>query len=299
MDEHEQRPASTSLSPESLDAALRALCSPYLDHGTRWTCDRLRFCEFMKVVERQGKSSVIDSFTRSGLSLGAHRAKDRLHDPVVGFYLAAKEMGFTEACRRWPRHMASDVVTPMSLPLPGTFLLKNDSWVVQLYSKGLLNLRTGVITPLIGFALTEAETRFRHRKESDDEIVDLALQEAHLMAALIGGSAGLLLTLALPETTAALIVALLASAAWHGVAAGCYWLKRHRVEIKSATGALVRYLRDSSRSLGATLATIRLPSMSVEVEDEASVAAKTPSAIALTAAAAAMVLILSFGGSKP
>lgn len=294
MDDHGNKLHSL----QSLNASLSAACSPGLDHGTRWACDQLRWCDFMKAVEKTGKSSVIDSFTRSGLPLGAHRAKDRLHDPVVGFYLAGKEMGFKDACTKWPQHMASDVLTPMSLPLPGTFLLKNDSWIVQMYAKKLLNLRTGVITPLIGVALTEAEVRFRHRKCDDAEVIDLALQEAYVASALIGASAGLLLSLTLPETTAALIVALFASAAWHGVGAGLYWVKRHRVEIKRAAVTLGRFVRDGSRSLGATVTGIRLPSMTVEVDDEAAVAAKAPSAIALTAAAAAMVLILAVGGPK-
>jgi hypothetical protein len=218
---------------------------PVVDSGVSSACQRLKVCDLIKALEKASKSKIIDSFTRNGLPLGSHRAADRIHDPLVGFVFAVKEMGFKEAQKTWWRHMASDVVTPRSLPLPGTYLLSKDSWIVQMYSKGLLNFRTGVISPAIGVCVTETEVRWRFRLSDDEENLDEILQQAHLQAAAIGAIAALLLALFAVEIAAAAAMAFAASAVWSGSAAGVYWIKRHRGEIKEKA----RRVADRSREV--------------------------------------------------
>ncbi len=214
---------------QRFEDALHTYQVPAVSGGVRWTSQRLHVCDYFKRLERAGKSSVIDSFTRTGVSKGVHRAGDALHDPILGFPLAIREMGFKEACRKWPRHMASDLVTPMSLPLPGTCLLKNDSWIVRMYSKRLLNFRSGVVSPLLGVLLTEIEVRWRLRADETAE-VGLAMQRAHQSAGMICLIAGGLMLL-VPHTPS-MIVAFMASAMWHLVIAGSYYTRRHSAEIK-------------------------------------------------------------------
>lgn len=285
-----------------VEDVLRALRINGLDTGVNWASRRLAVCDTIKSFERSGKSRVIDSFTRHGLPLGAHRAGDALHDPVCGFFLAVREMGITEACVKWAPHMVSDVMTARSLPLPGTFLLKNESWVVQMYAKGLLNLRTGVVTPCLGAALTDFEVRMRFRAGDLEGERNLVLQEAHLKAGTISATATLLLLL-LPHISPALLVSFGASAVWYILAAGVYCVKRNRqvirVRLRTARAQAGNLVRGTRMRLGErpeSSPRVRGPSNdSAASEDGTTSMATSPSSVALGIAAAAMVVVLLFG----
>jgi hypothetical protein len=275
--------------------------APVVDSGIFSACQRLKVSDFIKALEKAGKSKFIDSFARTGISKGAHRAGDKLHDPVVGFYFAVKELGFKDAFKIWPRHIASDVVTPMSLPLPGTFLIKNDSWIVQMYSIGLLNFRTGVICPAIGVGITEAEVRWRYGSLDDKEDLDEILQQAHLQAAAVSAIAALLLVLFAPEIAAAAVVAFGASAVWSGAAAGAYWIKCHRGEIKEKTKAASQRASRLAKKTGTAVAdrmrSLRVRGVASEAEEVNGAVAlpQEASRIAVGLAAAAIVVALPLG----
>lgn len=297
-----RRPNRTNeTSSEVVEDALRGLRAHSCDTGVDWASRRLAVCESIKSLERTGKSKIIDSFTRQGLPLGAHRAGDALHDPACGFFLAVREMGFKEACEKWPRHMASDVMTARSLPLPGTFLLKNESWVVQMYAKGLLNMRTGVIAPCLGVALTDLEVRMRFKAGDLEDERDLVLQEAHLKAGAISGIATLLLLLMLPQVSPVPLVSLGASAVWYILAAAAYYLKRNHEVIRAR-------LRNARRQAGEFVQEMRLGEWQefaprlIEVSgdsgaiDHATTARQaSPSSLAIGIAAAALVAVLLLG----
>lgn len=138
--------------------------------------------------------------------------------------------------------MASDVLTARSLPLPGTFLFKNHSWILRMYAKGLLNFRTGVVVPAVGIAITEVSTRRRLKRTAEEAIeVDrnLILQQVHLQDVLVSGTAATILFF-VPGVSAAASVALGASAVWSTGATTFYLVRRHHTEIKSAMKSAAR-----------------------------------------------------------
>jgi hypothetical protein len=104
--------------------------------------------DFQKVREGVGKSSAIDAFTRKGIPLGAHKAYDVMHDPVIGIVHAVRQLGPRDTFRKWLPHMIHDATTEMSLPLPFTFKLSTESKIFRLYAARVVNLRTAVIAPL-------------------------------------------------------------------------------------------------------------------------------------------------------
>ena len=219
----------------------RACGTPFLDRGVDGASRWFATCDAIKKLEKAGKSSLIDSFTRSrGLPLGAHRACDKMHDPLLGFSYAVKEMGWREAVAKWPRHMASDVLTARSLPLPFTHLMKSDSWIVQMYAKGIVNMRTAVVTPAIGVAITEATMRARLRRLDGETEKDKVLQDEHIKSAVVSALSAGALALLLSDPPVALVFALFAAAVWSAAAGGAYVAKRHKEEISSAVMATRR-----------------------------------------------------------
>lgn len=298
---------SESVDWASLNQLLRAWGTPAVNDGTKSACLRFAECSAIKAFEKAGKSKLIDAFAREGLSKGAHRAGDKFHDPVFGFFLASKDMGFREASKVWPRHMASDVLTSRSLPLPGTFLLGNDSWIVQMYSKGWLNLRTGVITPMLGVAITDIETRWRSRKPEAHLDLDLTLQRSHTEAALIAGTVAIATYIWGPVGVTSLTIVFGASALWSGCASGFYCAKRHREDIRVLFRDVVtrfgEWWNSSKEWLGrpagshSTSAAPVRPSAQVTLATggEATEAADMPSALALGVAAACVALLLYLG----
>lgn len=207
-------------------------CSPFYDSGTSYVFSRIKASDVMKAWDKASKSPIIDSFrVPNGLSRGAHRATDHCHDPLLGFFRTARQAGFKQACKVWPKHVASDAVTPMSLPLPGSSLAGDQSVWVRTYASKSLNFRTGVVSPLVGVTVTELETRWRHRHEGHDELAR-ALIQAHRTALVISSlSAAALGVFGGP---AAVIVAFAVAAFWSGVAAGIHWMRTHRAEIEEA-----------------------------------------------------------------
>lgn len=219
----------------------RSCGTPLLDRGVDGASRWFATCDAIKKLEKAGKSSLIDSFTmKHGLPLGAHRACDKMHDPLLGFSYAVKEMGWREAAAKWPRHMASDVLTARSLPLPFTHLMKSDSWMVQMYAKGIVNMRTAVVTPAIGVAITEATVRARLRRIEEEIDKDKVLQDEHLKSAAISALSAVTLALLMSDPPAAIVFALVAAALWSAAAGGAYVAKRHKEQIDSALRATGR-----------------------------------------------------------
>jgi NAD(P)-dependent dehydrogenase (short-subunit alcohol dehydrogenase family) len=122
-------------------------------------------------------------------------------------------------------------------------------WVVRMYSKGLVNFRTGVITPAIGVALTEVSVRasFRTNSDATDIDKDQRLQDEHMRSAAISAIAALLIYALMTEAALPMVVALSAAAIWSGAAAGAYYVKTHRAEIRSAIESAHDKLRDGTR----------------------------------------------------
>lgn len=212
--------------------------TPFLDRGVDGASRWFATCDTIKKLEKAGKSKLIDSFTAThGLPLGAHRAYDKMHDPLLGFSYAVKEMGWREAAAKWPRHMASDVLTARSLPLPFTHLMKTDSWIVQMYAKGIVNIRTAVVTPAIGVAITEATVRARLRGLDGETEKDKVLQDEHIKSAVVSALSASAMVLLLSDPPVALVFALFAAAVWSAAAGGAYVAKRHKEEISSGVRA--------------------------------------------------------------
>jgi hypothetical protein len=219
----------------------RACSTPLLDRGVDGVSRWFAACDAIKKLEKAGKSNLIDSFTMThGLPLGAHRACDKMHDPLLGFSYAVKEMGWRDAAAKWPRHMASDILTARSLPLPFTHLLRSDSWIVQMYARGIVNMRTAVVTPGIGVAVTEVTVRARLRRADGEIDKDKVLQDEHIKSAVISGLSAITLALLMSDPPTALVFALSAAAVWSAAAGGAYLAKRHKAQIGSALRATSR-----------------------------------------------------------
>ncbi len=101
-----------------------------------------------------------------------------------------------EALILWLKHLATDLVTPMSLPLPGmTFLYELDNRAIRklandLYGDARLNMRSGMLTPSLSVLSTEViiRTHVRARAYQRDGTLkltpaDRVLQTELLLAA--------------------------------------------------------------------------------------------------------------------
>lgn len=232
----------------------RSCSTPLLDRGVDGASRWFATCDAIKKLEKAGKSSLIDSFTvKHGLPLGAHRACDKMHDPLLGFSHAVKEMGWREAAAKWPRHMASDVLTARSLPLPFTHLMKSDSWIVQMYAKGIVNMRTAVVTPAIGVAITEATVRARLRRIEEEIDKDKVLQDEHFKSAIVSALSAVTLALLMSDPPAAIVFALAAAAVWSASAGGAYVVKRHQEQIGAALQATGRRVASGTAAVATTV----------------------------------------------
>jgi hypothetical protein len=213
--------------------------APWLHDGVRSGARRLACCDAIKRAEAKGKSALIDAFAAAGIPKGAHRALDSFHDPVYGLAQAVREMGAKDTLRVWCPHMLSDVLTPMSLPLPGTCKAGVNSLRYKLYARGLVNVRSVVLAPLLNVAATEAlvradlQGRVRGERMTQEER-RAALLEAHAWTAVVSlGLAGL----AFSGTLTPVVVAYASSGAWSAIAAGGYYAVEHKDEIRAALSA--------------------------------------------------------------
>jgi hypothetical protein len=254
----EERKRVQAQQEEDLRSWLRSLgvCAgtPWLHEEIRSGTCRLAKCTALKHLEKLGKSSLIDSFTYQGIPLGAHRALDSLHDPIFGPVQAIREMGLKKTATIWAPHMASDVLTPMSLPLPGTFQAGPESTLFDLYARQLVNMKTVVVAPLATVFLTEFLVRInafgrRTGNNSDPDELRERLQRAHLLTAAWTGAFA---AAAFSGGLTPAMVALASSAAWSALASGVYYAARHRAEIeaaaKRAAVTVAKLSRDAKRA---------------------------------------------------
>lgn len=212
--------------------------APWLHGGIHSAARSLAKCDTMKRIEALGKCPAIDQFTQRGIPLGAHRAFDRLHDPFYGPYFAARDLGgVRNGLKLWVPHMASDVLTPMSLPLPGTFKAGVHSLRYQLYRRGLVNVRTVVLAPVLNVAVADLLVRadvfgrVAGRPRSAEERA-AKLWETHAWNAAL--SAGLAVVAFVGPSAPAVAVAYAGTAAWSALTAGGYYAVAHRAEISAA-----------------------------------------------------------------
>lgn len=257
MKEYEQiaHEDEVPLEPSTLRAWLEGIgpCSsaPWLHDGVRSGARRLAACDAMKRVEARGKSKVIDAFVHKHIPVGAHRAFDPLHDPLYGPIRAIKDMGFEKTLKVWCPHMASDVLTPMSLPLPGTYKAGLHSLRYRLYAKGLVNVTSVILAPvlnvLIADLLIRADPVGRWRGDPrTPEERDEKLLQAHVWNALISG--GLAVAAFVGPSAPAAVIAYGATAAWSALTAGGYYAVAHRAGIEAA-------LRGGATKVGAAAKT--------------------------------------------
>lgn len=171
-----------------------------LDSAVRAGLGKLKGTDLLKAWERDAKNLPID-YTGPSFGGPGHRLRSAGHDlarPVealrqirdgvfrgtrivdgvheaveIGGYTAAA--GLQEALVVWAKHLAADVVTPMSLPLPGFSLLyelgdrDTRKFAHNVYEGGLaggrahknsaLNIRSGLMTPGLAVLSTEAIVR--------------------------------------------------------------------------------------------------------------------------------------------
>lgn len=118
----------------------------------------------------------------------------------------------------WAKHLAADIVTPMSLPLPGfTKLLEFDSNSLRGFAHAAyqgprplgqgLNIRSGLLTPALSMLSTEAivRTHMLTRSYRARGTLDLTSSEQALQTELLLAGHGLVGAVALGKTTAALM----------------------------------------------------------------------------------------------
>jgi len=147
---------------------------------------------FAQWCEKAGKSKLIDTFTREGC-VGLHRAGDKLHDPLLGFFFSLEEFGPMKTVKTWIPHMLADLWTEMSLPLPFTWAVSSDSWWHQLYRKHY-NVKTAVLGPAAAVALTELVVRTNLvarlvGSHDDDRDLEKELLIGHSVNATMSGAA--------------------------------------------------------------------------------------------------------------
>lgn len=216
--------------------------TPFIHQSVRqWTCS-LAKCRSIKHLEKLGKSSMIDSFSVGGLPLGAHRATDAFHDPLFGCARYVREFGLKKTATEWVPHMTSDVLTPMSLPLPGTSKLTTDSMIIKLYAQRLVNVKTLMVAPAVTVLITEllvrADAAGRIRGNRSADLTSERLQRAHLATAVLAGAAGLA-ALATTGLTP-LAVAMLSTAVLSAGAASAYYVLSHREQFKALGRSVAR-----------------------------------------------------------
>lgn len=296
--------------PAGIEAVPGCTGAPWLHAGVRSGAKRLARCEAIKRAEVRGKSALIDAFSAAGIPKGAHRALDSFHDPVYGLVQAVREMGVKDTLEVWCPHMLSDVLTPMSLPLPGTCKGSVDSLRYRLYARGLVNVRSVVLAPLLNVVATEAMVRADVPGHLSGERMTLeerraALREAHAWAAVM--SLGLA-ALAFSGTLTPAVVAYASTATWSAIAAGGYYIVEHKEEIRAAVRAAVARADEAAKALSsvgrdlldaATALKDREPRAPLEVTSPSSTSAPAgrPSAFRLGLAAALLALALSTGGA--
>lgn len=235
-DDAERREPSTFQS--WLEGPATSSCSPWIHLGVDSGSLRLATCNAIKRAETMGKSKLIDTFAQKGIPLGAHRAFDPLHDPLYGPIKAVRDLGVERTFKVWCPHMASDVMTRMSLPLPGTYKAGVDSLRYQLYAKGLVNVRTVIAAPVLNVALADFLVRadLFGRLEGDPRTRDertRALLETHAWNAVVAGALAGFGLMGGPLAPAS-VVAYASTAAWSALSAGAYFAVLHRAEIEAA-----------------------------------------------------------------
>jgi hypothetical protein len=159
-----------------------------LTRGFSWVSST----SFAEWCEKLGKFNIIDTFTRNGCR-GLHRAGDKLHDPLVGFFFSLEELGPVKTVKTWIPHMLADVWTDMSLPLPFTWAVSSDHWWHQLYRRGY-NVKTAALGPVVAVGLTEIVVRSDViarllGTHDDDRDVEKELLVAHSVNATVSGAA--------------------------------------------------------------------------------------------------------------
>jgi len=147
---------------------------------------------FAQWCEKAGKSKLIDTFTREGC-VGLHRAGDKLHDPLLGFFFSLEEFGPMKTVKTWIPHMLADLWTEMSSPLPFMWAVSSDSWWHQLYRKHY-NVKTAVLGPAAAVALTELVVRTNLvarliGSHDDDRDLEKELLIGHSVNATMSGAA--------------------------------------------------------------------------------------------------------------
>lgn len=276
--------------------------APWLHEGVHSGARRLATCNAMKRIEARGKSTVIDAFFGKGIPLGAHRAFDPLHDPLYGPFRAVREMGVKDTLKVWCPHMASDVLTPMSLPLPGTYKAGVDSLRYRLYASRLVNLRTVVLAPVLNVVVADLLVRadlfgrVYGDRRTPEERADKLLQ-THGWNALVSG--GLAIAAFVGPSAPAAVVAYATTAAWSALTAGGYYAVAHRAEIEAAarsTAVKAVVVAKSATSTGRKLVERRVVT-ATPVAAPASIRqpAPKPGAVRLGLAAAMLTLALACG----
>ncbi|MBB5918850.1 hypothetical protein BJY24_007762 [Nocardia transvalensis] len=175
--------------------ALAAWFDSTLDRAAAESMTPIRRTARMRAWERAGKQLPID-YTGPGFGGRAHRVRSAGHDlgrpfealrqirtgefrgvrwdhgeketiPISGPFRAAEST--SEALVLWVKHLAADLVTPMSLPLPGSSLLYElDNRDLRTFAHAVylgpsagngLNVRSGILTPSLSVLATEAVLR--------------------------------------------------------------------------------------------------------------------------------------------
>lgn len=267
MDEF--HPSASDPSPQEEDSSRRhgvadwmqatGMCAvtPALHKSIQhWTCS-LAKCEAIKHLEKLGKSSLIDSFSVRNIPLGAHRAVDVFHDPVFGPIQFARQHGAKKVATQWAPHMASDVMTKMSLPLPGTSKLGTNSLLFKLYAKGLVNVKTVMAAPGVTVLITETLARSdaggRLRGKRSTEPLHERLQKDHAVTAVAMGVASLG-ALAVAGGVSPAVIALGATSVLSGAACGTYYVLNHREEIAQTISSVSRTAAVTAKNLIDTVA---------------------------------------------
>ena len=226
--------------------AAATLFDTQLDQGVRESLKRLKNSDLIMGWEDDARRLPID-YTGMGVGGPSHRVKSAGHD--LGRPLEALRQiragvfrgtawphgvkttvtvelptwqevnSWPEAMVLWAKHLAADVVTPMSLPLPGftTLYEMDNEWVRKFVHAAYqgerplgdgLNVRSGLLTPTLSVLSTEAILRthmllraYRIRGTVQLNTAELALQNELLLAG--HGLAG---AVALGKATATLLL---------------------------------------------------------------------------------------------
>lgn len=175
---------------------LASVLDSRVDAGVRAGLAKLKDTDLLKGWENDAKRMPVD-YMGPGFGGPAHRVKSSGHDlgrPLAalaqirdgqfravrwvdgvrttfatdpGAYVPVEAYG--EALTLWMKHLVADFVTPMSLPLPGwTWLFEQPVEDVRNFARMTyqgrhfgegLNMRSGILTPMLSFLSTEAIVR--------------------------------------------------------------------------------------------------------------------------------------------